>query len=332
MKQREYYLDNAKALLMFTVVGAHYISIGPRNYYEFFDWLHYYVAIFNLPVFFAISGYLSSRSRKNYEGAFKNLLVPYIMMCFVMYFYLLLLNGKAKLLIFQAPFAMWFLLALFFYRVISPIMEKMRCPILFAVLLGLGAATIEQLDTGLFSVERVMGFFPFYVWGYFGLKPIITKLRELDKKYRYMIGGLCYALLAVVVLYLKMNVSREAYLYRHSYINMGMSDLEGIVWRLVGYACGVIGTLGLLVIVSNREKWYTYIGQNSITVYLGHVLLYFIFKKYGCFDSASWYIVVLDMVAIFITTVCLAFPVFDKAYTKCVQMMNAIIFKKESID
>lgn len=330
MKQREYYLDNAKALLMFTVVGTHYISLGPRNYYEFFDWLHYYFLIFNLPVFFAISGYLSSKSRKNYESAFQSLLVPYVAMCIFLYFFLLALNGHARLLLFQAPFAMWFLLALFFYRAVSPMMEKLRFPVLFALLAGLGAATIDQLDTELLSMERVFGFFPFYVWGYFGLEPLLARLRGKKKPYRYAVGIASYVGLAAMALYLRENVTRESYLYRHSYEAMGLGAAEGMFWRMAGYACGVIGTLGILAVVSDEKKWYTYIGRNSITVYLGHILFYFIIRKYGLFDSPGWQAALLDLAAIFATVVLLALPPFERAYKKCVNAVNGILFAEKA--
>lgn len=163
-------IDNAKGLLMILVIFGHVLS---RNQLDGINYIMY-VLIYtvHMPLMFIISGYLSSsvlkRSFKdNLILSIKKLLIPFIIVSFA---YILLshnlLGYKLRSDIFyRPPFAMWYLLALFFYRIFIKYFMKLKYNLLIALFIWSIATYGPPSTFNHYSLYRIFSFQLYFVIG-----------------------------------------------------------------------------------------------------------------------------------------------------------------------
>ena len=77
-KERNYWLDNTKFLLILLVVIGHFIS-GFKKY-ESINCLYYFIFLFHMPLFIFITGYFSKNIIKKNKSKILNFIVLYVIM------------------------------------------------------------------------------------------------------------------------------------------------------------------------------------------------------------------------------------------------------------
>ena len=272
---RDYRFDNLKGILIFLVVFAHAFSSFKDDSMVMANTVFSIIYSFHMPALIFISGYFSKGSVKNQEYFYKlvkSLLIPFVLMQFLMH----LLTHRSVVSLFEPCWTLWFLLSLFFWRIlIVPfvmIRFSLAVAILLSILIGFSPAT------QLISISRTVSFFPIFLLGY---KISATQIREIVKVNK-VISVIIFSLIICCVGILqnhKIPMS-TIFLMDRRYANIEcITEEQGALLRFAALLIGVVSTFCLLNIVKDNRTIITDIGKNSITVYLGHSLFLLLFRK-----------------------------------------------------
>lgn len=160
--QREYLFDNYKVLLILLVVIGHFIE--PSNDQNSFLYeLKWGIVAFHMPAFIFISGYFSKRI-PSLKKMLCGLVIPYFVYEILYYLlYTFVLDKETGFYFARPKFSLWYLMALFAWRLFSPLVEKIPGCMILSVIAGI---LIGFTDFGNFlSIPRILFFFPFFLAG-----------------------------------------------------------------------------------------------------------------------------------------------------------------------
>jgi fucose 4-O-acetylase-like acetyltransferase len=128
-----------------------------------YDWIYY----FHMPAFILVTGYLSRSfewTRRHLLSSVTMLLVPYVIFEGLMAWFRVNVGGEDPLqnLWLNPHWPMWYLVVLFLWRMVTPILKRhwLAIPASIAISLAAGQVSIEYLD-----INRFLGFLPFFVAG-----------------------------------------------------------------------------------------------------------------------------------------------------------------------
>lgn len=268
---RDYLFDNYKVLLIVLVVMGHFIEPCYRNN-EFLYTLKWLIVSFHMPAFIFISGYFSKRKLK-FSVILKKLLVPYIVYEFVYYFfYIFVLHKETGLYLLYPKFSLWYLLALFVWRAVTPLVKKCPHYLWLSAAAGLFIGCSDMADNFL-SLPRILCFYPFFLAGTDFDRSVLTKLRK--KSFR-ILSAAAIVIFTGCILCIPVfgTLSVKVFYGRYNYDFLGQDILTGILWRALCYAIGFAMTFAGLLLVPNRKMFFSYIGTRTMAVYLFHGLTY----------------------------------------------------------
>lgn len=270
-KQRDYLFDNYKVLLIFLVVVGHFIEPSYKNN-EFLYTLKWLIVSFHMPAFIFISGYFSKRNLSA-KTLIMKLGVPYIAYEVIYYFlYVVVLHKETKLYLTLPKFSLWYLLALFIWRAITPLVKKIPHYMILSVIAGLLIGCSDMQDNFL-SIPRVLVFYPFFLAGTNFNKDIITKFRDQVVQLLSLVGVVAFVVFFALDPYHTVY-SPKIFYGRYNYDFLGQTVLEGMLCRLICYAIGFFFTFALMLLVSEKKTFYSYIGGRTMAIYLFHGLTY----------------------------------------------------------
>ena len=133
---REYLFDNYKVLLIVLVVISHFIEPS-YDQNAFLYELKWGIVAFHMPAFIFISGYFSKKipsAKKLIQG----LVIPYFVYEIIYYLlYTYILDKDTGLYFTRPKFSLWYLMALFVWRVIAPVVQKIPGHLLLSLIAGL---------------------------------------------------------------------------------------------------------------------------------------------------------------------------------------------------
>lgn len=156
---------------------------------------------------------------------------------------------------------LWYLAALFFWRLATPVLKRHWAAVPAAVALSVvgGAYAGEAFD-----LLRVIGLLPFFV---LGLHVTSDRLAVLRTSRATLVGGA--VLLTVFALAgLTDVVSTEWLYYRTRYDELDVSDATGMAIRLRLLVVGTVAGVAFLAVVPRRGGWYAAAGRWTLVVYL----------------------------------------------------------------
>ncbi|BBH65736.1 membrane protein [Actinoplanes sp. OR16] len=268
--KRDPYIDNVKGLLIVLVVLGHMVgqtvgsSPGGKTIYTFIYLCH-------MPAFAMLSGMLSATELTGRRAAslLRDLLVPYIVFQLLYMSFYTVMDKPMDWTVnsFLSPiYQLWFLPALFAWRMLTPLFAQLRgaFPIAIVVSLAAGAATVL---THTFSLNRVAGMLPFFVLGVW--------LGRGRLAYRPS-GAVRLAAVGVLVAvapiaYLVASNLSSLWLYWNSaYKRLGVEVSEGVLIRLGLIAVSLAMIWAIMMLASRRQTFFTGWGANSMYPYLLH--------------------------------------------------------------
>ena len=278
MNKRNYYTDNLKAFLIFLVVLGHvyeYVSFAGINT------LYIVIYTFHMPAFTFISGLYFKKTDNN--SIFKNLLYPYLIFQVA---YILLTSFLAKNPIriqFTTPeWIMWYLFAMFLWYCVSNIIslnsKKQGAVILIISVIIALISGFDQTVGHYFSLSRAIVFFPFFFAGVYIRKFYFDKFEQLVFKPTKTVKALLTILVityAITIFLLRSKFKVEwfyqSYPYQHRY---------GILIRLATIIFAAIFILFMFIFIPKSKcTLITYIGQNTMPIYLLHGFIVLIFSN-----------------------------------------------------
>lgn len=271
-KQRDYLFDNYKVLLIFLVVTGHFIgpSIRDNDFLLILKWI---IVSFHMPAFIFISGYFSKKTL-SLKTLIQKLAVPYLVYEIIYYlFYTFVMHKETGLLLWKPKFTLWYLMVLFFYRIITPYVKKIPYYMILTILAGL-LIGFSNMENNFLSIPRALVFFPYFLAGTCFDKATLAKLRGGRKERRT--AAVCMGIIVIVltVIGLFKFAPMQIFYGRYNYLSMRQTMAEGVLWRIFSYGVGFLMTYGIMSFLSDKKNCLSYIGTRTMAVYLFHGLTY----------------------------------------------------------
>lgn len=213
-----------------------------------------------------MAGYFSKIGPDEPVKAFKRLLIPFIVFCIIYELFSVFVVGKSPNhnLFFDPGYALWFLFSLFTMKMLLPILDKLRYPILISFIMAL---LIGFFDVEFLGVSRTFVFLPIFLVGFY-YNDLRDKISfRLENRYILLLLLILTLALCVVVAYF---VPFNTILLKQPYGNFKISK---ILIRAVILILGGANVLLLNKLMTNSENVLTKFGRNSMSVYVLHVYI-----------------------------------------------------------
>ena len=320
-------IDNIKVLLIFLVVFNHIIAFNLVKVDTVVRYVWYAITIFHMPAFVFISGYLSKKPQ-NVLKNFKNLLIPYVLGYTLTWYSQIWLGRSVDYEILRPTGSvMWYILALFIYRLTIEALGKIRFIVPLSILFALWAGTRSEFTTFL-SSSRIVVFFPFFVAGYLWKSEYITAIRKFKGK--WILVAISGVLLWAIPNYMIPNEMGIA-IFRgnHGYQLCGLTDPQGVILRLLMYLVSFVVVYTMLALVPDIKLPLTYVGRHTMGIYFFHYPIMIIMNGlYILMLPAMNNVWVLLGVSLVFVLVLGSLPV-DLLYTGVLNLISFILIKKD---
>jgi len=280
MKIRDTYFDNLKAILIFLVVLGHFTNLNRSI--PLIAAIDNVIFAFHMPIFIFISGYFSKNIISQRASEIENVLYPYMVFQILNCVFTKLTGlGYGNIHNIFTPISQnWYLFGLLIWRILIPYYKlfNKKYSLIFTIILSFTIGFFNDFNTSL-GLYRIFYFFPIFILGYYcsDLKMLISKY----SKYRYyFIGVSVLGLFAIFSLSLFNNkisgLISTAYLpysnYNHSFFKFFL--------RVIGFLSSLLISFGLLFLIPKNKFKITYIGENTLNIFLLHMFFVFPIKHY----------------------------------------------------
>ena len=286
MMNRLYYYDNAKFLLIISVIMGHLlqnnglhdsVSIG------LFDTIFMY----SMPLFVFISGLFSqSINSKKYSGtkfliSLLSLFEPLVIFSFILALPSVLSAGISRSL-FIPGYTLWYLLALIWYRLIfhylpSPILHYKYALVIILFIISIVSGGYYRFEA--LSIPRALFFLP-----YFGLGYCLADKRDLLVRYVNRIPRILPIVILLSVFTLNTYFSYNQLPYNTGnvpYEEWNMSLPVAIIWRIMFSMICIVVSFCFLCLVPNTKLKMSEFGKNTLVIYVYHSVMLTI-VKFAC--------------------------------------------------
>ena len=291
-KGRLFFYDNAKFVLIFLVVLAHFMS-PLTDMFPKCRILWNLINTFHMPAFIFISGFFA----KSYIAADRTIKVQrtatYLLLFLVSQvavsaFEWFVLKESFPFSLVYARSSLWFFQCLILWYLVLPFAARFKpqivLPIAVATALYIG---YEPTCTNFMALSRAFVHFPFFLCGYYCSQKTLDRLFTWKARIPLMAASA-----GIVVLYCfisRLGIGKML-TCNHYYAQIGiLKDFP--VWshwigRLCFYLFALILGATFFSCLPRGKVAYTSLGAKSLSVYICHRFLYLAEQKY---DWASWF-------------------------------------------
>lgn len=272
MKARNPYYDNLKFILMILVVLSHF-GFEQKNEPTMHAILNV-LAAFVVPVYAVISGFFSRKIIAQRKEDVLTLLLPYLILE-VLHLGFTKLTGMGKGDIhFEVPtYQNWYLLTLFFWRMMIPYFRFVKpvVGIFIALCIGFSVGFFGEFNDFL-DLHRTLYFFPFFIMGYY-----TDDLLAAIEKYKSFKWLSAVYMVAFIFFISYFSISNAETANKLLYLFAPMfgygKDLGNFVMRLGAFGVTSITVFAFLSLMTNKTTFFTRFGANTFNVYVFHMFL-----------------------------------------------------------
>ncbi len=265
---RDPWFDNAKMLLVTLVVVGHSWVLLPADSLAR-NWFYDFMYLWHMPAFLVVTGYLSRSftwSRRNLWRLVTMVAVPYLVFEALMAAFRVRVGGESGIdtLFLEPHWPMWFLAALFLWRLATPVLTRLPAAPAVAVAVSLlgGLLPGDLLDVG-----RVTAMLPFFVTGLVARREHVELLRTPRVR---LAAVAVLAVAFVAATFMDGRIRTEWLYWRSGYDALEVSFATGAAVRLGLLVVATVLALGALSLVPARRHWFSALGASTMTVYLFH--------------------------------------------------------------
>ncbi|KDN72639.1 membrane protein [Streptomyces olindensis] len=285
-KQRDAFFDNAKYLAIVLVAMGH--AWEPlKGDSRILEAAYQVVYAFHMPAFIIISGYFS-RSFDMRPDRLKRLItgvaVPYIVFetAYPLFKRWIDNDPHQEISLLDPWYLTWFLVALFVWRLTTPIWKLARWPLPLALGLAMLATISPSIGDDL-DLQRVLQFLPFFVLG-LQMKP---EHFHMVRRRSVRIASVPVFAAALAVSWWAVPRMNTAWFYhRDSAQELGAPWWTGPVMVLALFGCSLVLTACFFAWVPRRHMWFTALGAGTLYGYLLHGFLVKAGDYQGWFEAA----------------------------------------------
>ncbi|MBT2649482.1 acyltransferase family protein [Bacillus sp. ISL-34] len=270
MKQRDFFFDNAKFILMAFVVFGHLLNTYIHDSETIYA-LYKTIYSFHMPAFILVSGFFAKGFyQKGYLGKItKKLILPYIIfqLIYTVYYYFLYERSAITVDLLDPQWSLWFLISLFCWNIMLLGFSKLKPSVgiglsfLIALLIGY----IDNISNYL-SLSRTFVFFPMFLIGYHLSKDHLKKL--FTPKVR--LASLSVMLVIFIGFYLNTDINYKWLLGSKPYAELEDATIVSMFKRLGFYGLGIISVFSFLSFIPRGQYFFTNWGKQTLYVYLLH--------------------------------------------------------------
>ncbi len=302
-KERIYFWDNYKGVLIFLVVFGHYIG---GNNQELVRILGDLIYVFHMPAFIFISGFFGKSEHSRSLDSILKLLTAYILFNG---FFSIVFNGCSFAFngySFLVPFEIyWYIFSLIIWRASTPWVTKIKGSLLIFTIISILIGYSNEINQVL-KLASIISFSPFYIAGYL-LSSETAKNRIIHKSPKTIITGILAIELAIVIglfAHYTIGFLREG-LYSIGFTREDFfmwpyrfSDLYSGIGRFCIILISSLAIYGLGTFIPNRRiPLISRFGRNSLSIYLFHIF-YLLFCKYVYISNEYLFILVAFLLSI----------------------------------
>jgi fucose 4-O-acetylase-like acetyltransferase len=283
-RPRDPFFDNAKFMAIVLVVAGH--SIVDLRDVRLAHAAYLFVYTFHMPVFIVITGYFSRNFTFSGGKARKlitNLGVPYVVFetAYSTYHWAVG-HSRFEISLLDPYYLTWFLMALFLWRLSTPVWQQIRWPVAAAVIISLVAGMTELPHE--LEMNRTFGLVPFYVLGLM-LKP--EHFEMLKRTRARVFGAVTLVLAFAFTLFVADRHMPTQWVYwRTGNADMHVSNLVGSAMRLGLLTGATILVIAFLTMVPARKTWFTGLGGATLYAYLLHGFFTKLMEYMGWYDTS----------------------------------------------
>ncbi|MEV0369325.1 acyltransferase family protein [Streptomyces sp. NPDC050636] len=333
---RDAFFDNAKYLAIVLVAMGHAwepLTDGSRAA----EALYMAVYTLHMPAFIIISGYFSrsfDMRKDRLQRLVTGVAVPYILFETAYSFFKRWADDDPghPISLLDPWFLTWFLVALFVWRLTTPLWKIVRWPIPLALAIAVLASVSPDIGDDL-DLQRVLQFLPFFVLGLF-MRPEHFKMVQ---RRAVRIASLPIFAAALVMAYWAAPRMSSAWFYhRDSAQELGTTWWIGAVMTPALFGCSLVLVACFFSWVPRRQMWFTALGAGTLYGYLLHGFLAKGSRFWGWFDDYAWLhtplgeIAVTLIAAVVVTALCT--PPVRKVFRFAMEPTMAWAFRKDPAD
>ncbi|MCH8238932.1 MAG: acyltransferase family protein [Proteobacteria bacterium] len=266
-REESNYFYNIRGILILLVVLGHvleqfYFSSGPARF------LYQEIYFFHMPMFIIMAGYFSYASLR-IMPLVQGLIYPYVIMQIIYAASDHFLFGSTFLEAMLRPnWGMWFLIAVFVWRLIWPFIHRLPYLLPIATLLAVAAGNIDAIEG---VASRIFVFLPFFV---LGCKWSQRGGREQALEWVRRYGPAVFLVgIAAHGVFLWGDYAPAWFYGSLSYASLGETQWWAGGIRLLTLAGAGMGICLCLSLAPARTSWLTRAGKGSMTIYLVHFLV-----------------------------------------------------------
>ncbi|MCI0383249.1 acyltransferase family protein [Streptomyces sp. CNQ085] len=303
--RRDAFFDNAKFLAIALVVVGHAwrpVIDDSRAVLAAYN----FVYAFHMPAFIIVSGYFSrsfdtrpSRVRRLVTGV----LVPYLLFETAYSLFRKAADSPEHPISLLDPWYLtWFLIALFVWRLTTPVWKALRRPLPIALGIALLASVSPDIGNDL-DLQRVLQLLPFFVLG-LCLRP--EHFERVRRRGVRLLSVPVAAAALVLAYWSGPRMNFEWFYHNSSGQELGVPWWIGVAMNLAMFACSLVLTACFFAWVPRRHTWFTALGAGTLYAYLLHGFLVQASRIFGWYDAFPWIATPAGVVALTIGAVALA--------------------------
>ncbi|WP_030614822.1 acyltransferase family protein [Streptomyces sclerotialus] len=335
-KERDPFFDNAKYLAIVLVAMGHAwepLTDGSRAA----EALYMVVYTFHMPAFILISGYFSrsfDMRKDRLQRLITGVAVPYVIfeVAYSLFKRWADHDPGHPISLLDPWFLTWFLVALFVWRLTTPLWKIVRWPVPLALAIAMLASISPDIGDDL-DLQRVLQFLPFFVIGLF-MKP--EHFRWAQRRAVKWASLPVFASAVVMAYWAAPRMTSAWFYHRDSAQELGAPWWSGLVMTLAMFGCSVVLVTCFFAWVPKRRTWFTVLGAGTLYGYLLHGFLAKGSRFWGWFDDYQWLhtplgeIAVTLIAAAVVTALCT--PPVQRAFRFAMEPKMAWAFKKDPAD
>ncbi|WP_218777910.1 acyltransferase family protein [Brevibacterium yomogidense] len=269
MNARDHRLDAAKGVLILLVVFGHLLEDLSNGWEDgAVRLLLTVIYAFHMPAFVLLAG-VTAKAKRMTERILTFVILLVVFQC--VYFAAERYVGYPFDWSWVEPhWILWFLLAMVWWTLTVPIVERLpRITLAVSIAVGL-AAGLLLVDDDQFSLMRGLVYWPFFVLGKVYGARMIAAVPRLPRLSRWAIGAV--ALVPPVLLF-SVDLGRQWLYSSRSYDHLDATGLEGLLIRAALYATALLLTVALFGLVPDSAGILAQLGERSLSIFLLHGLV-----------------------------------------------------------
>lgn len=319
---RDNRFDNLKGLLIFLVVFGHSMEVF-KSYDIISETLYMFIYMFHMPVFVFVSGYFSKNSSTS--SAFTGILLPYILFNTVFNLITTVYLGIESFSFIVPAWALWYLLSLFFWKIIIKDLAKVKYILWISIFIGVLAGLSSDFGSTL-SLSRTIVFSPFFISGYLMTEEKINiKINKVLIFTVIIITGIAAFILCKYT-DVPVNFLYGADPYE-KFIDISTIDL--MLLRIWIYIIGFSFVYILINLMPNRHTILTNIGKKTFPIYVLHPYLLGIYLLASSYISNIYINLILGFIVSALICFVLSRDIVTIKFNKLVKGFNKLIIRQD---